>query len=65
MKTSMLEYCKLILSKVWFDKKLFWKEYRKSYRFLSKEEFALLTDWVRSEYFSAGKQPLVLSSHAA
>jgi hypothetical protein len=65
MKTSMLEYCKVILSKVWFDKKLFWKEYRKSHRFLGDEDFARLKEWVRVNYFSDPTEQPVLQSHAA
>lgn len=45
---SMLEYSKLILSKMKFSRKLFWKEYRKAFRCLSDEERAMLKHWVRS-----------------
>ena len=48
-KGSMLEYSKLILSKMTFDKKLFKKELRKAFRYLNREECRLLIDWVRSK----------------
>jgi len=38
MKTSVLEYFKLILSRVSFDRRLFFKEYRKSKHWLSEHE---------------------------
>jgi hypothetical protein len=48
-KCSMLEYSKLILSKMTFDKRLFKKEFRKAFRYLNREERRLLIIWVRSE----------------
>lgn len=45
----MLEYSKLILSKMTFDKKLFRKEVRKAFRYLNREERRQLIAWVRSE----------------
>lgn len=65
MKTSMLEYCKLILSKVRFDKKLFWKEYRKSHRFLGDQDAERLREWVRVNYFSINKEQTAMPSRAA
>ncbi len=47
MKTSMLEYFKIILDKVSFDKKLFRKEYRKSLSSLTKDEANQLKNWIR------------------
>jgi hypothetical protein len=47
MKTSMLEYFKIILDKVSFDRKLFRKEYRKSISRLSKDEAIELKQWLR------------------
>ncbi|MFD2246110.1 hypothetical protein [Pontibacter ruber] len=41
----MLEYVKTILTKVSFDKMLFEKELRKSFRFLVKEELTQLKQW--------------------
>lgn len=45
----MLEYSKLILSKMTFDKKLFRKEVRKAFRYLNVEERRQLIEWVRSK----------------
>jgi hypothetical protein len=49
MKTSMLEYVKIILQKVSFNKRLFLKEYRKSYQWLVYEERKKLKEWIRSQ----------------
>lgn len=46
-KRSMLAYCKLILHKMSFSKKLFLKEYRKSFSYLNEEEQVELKRWVR------------------
>jgi hypothetical protein len=46
---SMLEYSKIILSKITFDKKLFRKEYRKAFHKLDAEERVTLRRWVRTE----------------
>lgn len=43
----MLVYCKLILQKMSFSKKLFLKEYRKSLSYLNPEEQLELKKWVR------------------
>jgi hypothetical protein len=48
-KCSMLEYSKLVLSKMTFDKKLFRKEVRKAFRYLNVEERRQLIEWVRSK----------------
>jgi hypothetical protein len=45
----MLEYSKLILSKMTFDKKLFRKGVRKAFRYLNAEERRQLIEWVRSK----------------
>jgi hypothetical protein len=45
----MLEYSKLILSKMTFDKKLFKKEFRKAFRCLNREERKHLILWIRSK----------------
>jgi hypothetical protein len=47
IKRNMLGYCKLILVKMRFSKKLFLKEYRKSLSYLSAEEQVELKKWVR------------------
>jgi hypothetical protein len=49
-KLSMLEYSKVILSKISFDKKLFKKEYRKAFRYLDNDERTALKNWVRAEW---------------
>lgn len=49
-KLSMLEYSKVILSKISFDKKLFRKEYKKAFRYLDSNERNALKKWVRSEW---------------
>jgi hypothetical protein len=46
---SMLEYSKMILSKMSFDRKLFRKEYRKAFRYPDGQEQAELKNWLRSE----------------
>lgn len=43
----MLAYCKLILQKMSFNKKLFLKEYRKALSYLNSEERNELRRWVR------------------
>ena len=46
-KQSMLAYCKVVLQKMSFSKRLFLKEYRKSLAWLSPEEQNELRRWVR------------------
>lgn len=46
-KQSMLGYCKLILLKMSFNRRLFLKEYRKSFSYLNEEERNELKKWVR------------------
>ena len=48
-KQSMLDYCKLILSKMSFDARLFKKEYRKSLNYLAPAEQYELRKWLRAE----------------
>jgi len=43
----MLSYCKTILRKMSFSKRLFLKEYRKSLSYLSAEEQNELRRWIR------------------
>lgn len=52
MKTSMLEYTKIILEKVSFDKRLFVKEYKKSILRLHAAEVSALKHWLRIKYLS-------------
>lgn len=49
-KLSMLEYSKVILSKISFDRKLFRKEYKKAFRYLDSTERNALRQWVRAEW---------------
>lgn len=49
-KLSMLEYSKIILSKISFDRRLFRKEYKKAFRYLDVDERIALKQWVRSEW---------------
>jgi hypothetical protein len=52
MKLSMLDYSKLVLRKVSFDKRLFWKEYRKMCKRLTKDESINLRNWVKMKLYS-------------
>ena len=47
---TLLEYSKIILEKVSFDKKLFKKELRKALRWMPKEEMKDLVHWCREKY---------------
>lgn len=47
MKTSFLEYYKMILSKVSFDRQLLMKEYRKALQMLKGAEADELSQWLR------------------
>lgn len=49
-KLNMLDYCKIILSKISFDKKLFRKEYRKTFEYLRPQEQQELKKWLRAEH---------------
>jgi len=48
MAKTFLEYYKLILSKVSFDRSLLMKEYRKALKILNPNEQQNLTAWLRS-----------------
>jgi hypothetical protein len=48
-KQSMLDYAKVILSKMSFDKKLFEKEYLKALKYLDPNECLELKQWVQTE----------------
>ncbi len=47
-KTSMLEYCKIILRKMSFNRTLFRKEYKKSLTYLNPEDQDKLKHWLRT-----------------
>ena len=49
-KLSMLEYSKIILSKISFDRNLFMKEYKKAFKHLDRNERTALKQWVRTEW---------------
>jgi hypothetical protein len=49
-KLSMLEYSKIILSKISFDKTLFRKEYKKAFRYLDNHERTALKQWAHAEW---------------
>lgn len=51
-KLSMLDYSKIILSKIFFDKRLFKKEYKKALRDLGRTDRVALKKWVREAYIS-------------
>jgi hypothetical protein len=48
MKTTMFDYCKTVLLKVSFCRKLFRKEYRKARKILTDHEFIELKKWIKS-----------------
>lgn len=47
---SMLEYSKMILSKVSFDARLFQKEFEKALKSLLPSEVQELIAWIRTEF---------------
>lgn len=57
MKTSMFDYVKMILAKVSFNRKLFRKEYRKSFKVLSAGETTELKAWLRKNGLAIVRQP--------
>ena len=62
MKTSMLEYYKIILFKVQFSKKLFLKEFRKSLKCLPHFDAVHLKKWIRSGCTDSNCQPIVFQN---
>lgn len=49
-RTSMLEYCKIILVKVSFSQELFQKELHKSSCLLQEDEMDQLYDWCKKRF---------------
>lgn len=49
MKTTYLDYYKMILEKVSFDSDLFRKEYQKALRTLPSHEVSELTRWLHAK----------------
>jgi hypothetical protein len=62
-KQSMLEYCKIILVKISFDKRLFRKEYRKTFNYLDANEHNELKKWIREKMGIGDKLFLNSSEH--
>jgi len=50
----MLEYCKIILVKISFNKRLFRKEYRKTFSYLDPNEHNELKKWIRDQMKNGG-----------
>lgn len=58
-KTTMLEYSKIILERVSFNRKLFLKEYRKLSRQLADDEIIELRTWVKTNVWPVVETPMV------
>ena len=56
METVMLAFSKQILKSVSFDKRLFWKEYRKVSRRMDRRESNRLREWIKKEYLQKSKE---------
>jgi len=52
--TAFLDYYKMILDKVSFDRNLFYKEYRKAVRNLQPDEITELDNWLSTKNFQNG-----------
>lgn len=62
MRQKMLEYSKMILSKVSFNPTLFQKELRKSLNLLEKDEAESLKEWVQQNYLHQKDLRLIADS---
>jgi hypothetical protein len=51
----MLEYCKLVLEKISFSRRLFRREYRKTFRYLEPQEHFELKRWLREKMKNDGQ----------
>ena len=60
----MLEFCKTVLSRVSFDRRLFARELKKSFSWLSYQDAVALKTWALATY-SRKYAPLILSAFAA
>lgn len=58
MKTSFLDYYKLILSKVSFDQQLLRKEYTKALNLLDQSEVQELNHWCQQNHYTGLHGPL-------
>ncbi len=47
---DMLEFCKTVLSRVSFDRRLFAKELKKSFQWLPREDAEALRQWAMKQY---------------
>jgi hypothetical protein len=67
MRTSFLDYYKLILDKVSFDQDLFRKEYQKAKKGLMDHEWKELNQWLLDRGYPsllyAGKHPMEMYRH--
>ncbi|HYI78475.1 MAG TPA: hypothetical protein VEW65_12710 [Chryseolinea sp.] len=52
--TAFLDYYKMILDKVSFDRNLFYKEYMKAVRNLQPDEITELDNWLSTKNFQNG-----------
>ena len=46
----MLDFCKTVLIRVSFDRRLFAKELKKSFKWLSREDAETLRQWALAQY---------------
>ncbi|HZB13035.1 MAG TPA: hypothetical protein VE467_08410 [Chryseolinea sp.] len=58
--TAFLDYYKMILDKVSFDRNLFYKEYRKAVRNLQPDEITELDYWLSTKNFPNGVSDQVI-----
>lgn len=58
MKTSYLDYYKMLLDKISFDRQLLMKEYKKAQNILKAEEKSALKEWALNQ----GLHPGVLTT---
>ncbi len=56
METVMLAFSKQILKNVSFDKRLFWKEYRKVSRRMNRLESNHLREWIKKKYLQTNQE---------
>ncbi|MFT7232370.1 MAG: hypothetical protein ACI8TA_001586 [Cyclobacteriaceae bacterium] len=55
IESKILGYSKLILEKVSFDKRLFWKEYKKGIKKLTKSESQVFRFWMIERFGFRGR----------
>jgi hypothetical protein len=64
-KNNLLEYSKLILERVSFSKRLFWKEYRKSIKVLPESDSHSLRHWMIKRFSFRGRTAVKLVKNEA